>query len=298
MSMFQRSTAVFVLLLLSACDKKSESSNAGGDSKLPTKTDRSARREREARVDDEMREAKAALRKAYEAAEKESDPAAREKALAAVAWDGIDVDSELAREAFAALTPGSEESRRLIAHFAMRMADDDPDGALEWARSLEQPEERGDAMSRVAVVISDSDPARATTLIAEEVPEGLPRNRATIQVVQRWSQKAPADAAAWVATLPAGVARNLALQNLATTWSQSDTRAFEAWAVKQDALGPEVVAATANSLGRVITQEERDKRLDAFSDENFRRRVEEKLKESAPPVLSLPPRSNGKPPER
>ena len=78
-------------------------------------------------------DSKLALRESYDAALQEKDAAVREHAMEQIAWDGIDVDTELARKAFEALPPDSEASRRLVAHFAGRLADRDPDQALERA---------------------------------------------------------------------------------------------------------------------------------------------------------------------
>jgi hypothetical protein len=279
------SSAAVLLLLVSACEKKSESSSGGenrsGAPSKPTRTER-----RDLRAERET-EAKTELRKALEAAESETDPAAREKALATVAWDGIDIDREIAQKAFAGLTPGGEEARRLIAHFAMRMADDDPEAALEWARGLEQPVERDDAISRIAVVISTSDPQRGASLALEEVPEGLPRNRAVVQIVQRWSQTAPADAATWITSLPDGPARKGAIRNLSTIWSESDGAALSRWVSAHEALAPEVVAGVADSLRLIPDEATRAQRLASFTDQGFRQRVEEDL-EKTPPMIPPP----------
>ncbi|MCW1921049.1 hypothetical protein OKA05_00690 [Luteolibacter arcticus] len=281
MRLLPRSAAVLALLI-SACEKKSESSGTGNGA-APAAA--SPRREREDHREGEEAEAKVALRQALEDAGKESDPAAREKAVAAVAWDAIDVDRELAQQAFAALAPGGEEARRLIAHFAMRLADTDPEAALEWARGLEQPAERDDALGRVAAVISATDPQRAAALALEEVPEGPLRDRTVVQVVQRWSQSAPADAGKWVAALPAGRARSAALEHLAGTWSAADAPAFAAWASKQEPVLPEVTTAIASSLRTIRDDAERTKRLAAFTDPDFRGRIEAELSRAA---LQLP----------
>jgi hypothetical protein len=265
--------AAVLVLLLSACEKKSEPAHGESNSERPAKPTRTERPERS---EDEL-DPKVSLREALDTAEKEGDPAAREKALAAVAWDGIDVDRELAQKAFAGLTPGGEAARRLVAHFAMRMADDDPEAALEWARGLEQAEERSDAISRIAVVISTSDPKRAAALATDEVPEGLMRDRASVQIVQRWSQSAPADAAQWVATFPEGKARQAALESLAGSWLGADAPAFATWASKEEAQLPELATAVAGSIRVIPDEAVRAKRLAAL-DEAFRQHVEEALK--------------------
>ena len=292
------SSAVVFLLLLSACDKKNESSAAGGNSDGPAKPSKMDRRSREEREQKDRVErnskAKEEILKALEAAEKEPDPQAREKALAAVAWDAIDIDREIAQRAFAGLTPGGEDAKRLVAHFAMRLADNSPDAALEWARSLERPEERDDAIGRIAAVVAESDPKLAIAL-TNEVPEGLMRDRASVQIVQRWSQSKPADAAQWVATLPEGRARKAALQNLANSWLGSDPVSFAKWASNKDPQLPELASAVAISLRFTPDEGERLARLAAFTDDTFRARVEEELEQAGPtfppPLPSVPPAS-------
>ena len=50
-------------------------------------------------------------------------PAAREKELADVAWNALEIDPDLARDAFLQLPLDSAEKIRLIRHYAMRLAD-------------------------------------------------------------------------------------------------------------------------------------------------------------------------------
>jgi hypothetical protein len=269
-------------LLFSACEKKSESSSSssssgGTGSGAPTKSTRTERHggtraEREAA-------AKSELAEALDSALKEPDPAAREKAIAQVAWDAIDVDRRIAEKAFQALTPGSEESRKLVAHFAMRLADQNPEAALEWASGLEEQVERDDALSRVAAVIAGNDPTRASDLV-KEIPEGLVRNRAIVQVSQRWSQTAPKEAGTWLASLSAGHARKAALTDLAKTWSETDAAGFANWASTQETQLPEMLSAVADALRTLPDSEARAKRMDSFSNPAFREQVEAELKKS------------------
>lgn len=279
MRSFHLSAAALALFLFS-CEKKGESTSsetASGQehaTKRPRPEHSGSRRENE-------RESQVALKEAYQTAQQEADPAAREKAISSIAWDAIDVDPELAREAFVELTPGSEEARKLTAHFAMRLADDSPDKALEWARSLEQPNMRDDAVSRVAVVISSEDPKRAITLATNSVPEGILRDRTVAQIAQRWSQTAPSDAATWIASLPAGSARRYSVQYLTKAWSESDPRAFSKWASSQKSLLPEVASAVSASLRQLPNEEERTKRLDSLGDGSLRQLVDEQLTNSS-----------------
>jgi hypothetical protein len=203
--------------------------------------------------------------------------------LESVAWDALDVDPELAREAFAELTPDRESSRRMVGHFAMRLAEDDPDQAIEWARALEQEEERSDAFGRIAVVVAAADPSRAADLLSEEMRAGLPRDRAVVQVVQRWAQSAPADAAAWVVAFPQGAARSAGFKAVAAAWIGSDPAALAAWveAREDGPLRIEAVLAVAEAL-RAAPPETRAVRLGTFQDPEVRKELESILSQSPP----------------
>jgi hypothetical protein len=267
-----------LLLLLVACGEKKESASSSpdaGQSALPGRSSvRSA-------GDEDEPDPRIALRASLDQAAAEPDPAAREKILESVAWDAIDVDPALSREAFAALTPDSASSRRLIGHFAMRLADESPEKAIAWARELEQEEERSDAFGRIAVVLSDSEPAAAATLVAEEMTAGPPRDRAVVQVIQRWSQAAPADAAGWIAAFPQGAARSAGLKVVAAAWVDADPAALAAWveAREQGPVRTEAILAVAEALRPA--PEKQPARLAHFQDPEVRRQVES--------ILSQPP---------
>jgi hypothetical protein len=275
-----RSMLVLPLLLLAACEKKKDSSGSsseGGQSALPGRsTTRSASEEDEP-------DPRIALRASFDRASGEKDAEAREKILESVAWDAIDVDPALSREAFAALTPDSESSRRLVGHFAMRLADEDPERAIEWAAALEQEEERSDAFGRIAVVISATDPSRAATLVSEKMTAGPPRDRAVVQIVQRWSQAAPADAATWIAAFPQGAARSAGIKAVAAAWMQSGAPALAAWieAREEGPVRTEAVLAAAEAL-RPSPPETRATRLGSFQDPAVRKQIESILAQPSP----------------
>lgn len=276
-----RSMLVLPLLLLAACDKRKQgssgSSEESGQGALPGRsTNRSASSEEEP-------DPRIALRASFDRAAGEKDAAAREKILESVAWDAIDVDPALSREAFAALTPDSESSRRLVGHFAMRLADEDPERAIEWAAALEQEEERSDAFGRIAVVISATDPSRAATLVSEEMTAGPPRDRAVVQVIQRWAQAAPADAATWIAAFPQGAARSAGIKTVAAAWMQSDAPALAAWveAREEGPVRTEAILAAAEAL-RTASPDLRPNLIGAFKDPAVRKQIEGFLSQASP----------------
>lgn len=270
-------TACFVplALFLAGCDKPESSEEQAST----TIRERPTRVERRDDHREEEPDPKVALRDAFRAAKSESDASARERALETVAWDGIDVDPELAREAFAELEPGGAAAKRLVGHFAMRLADEDPEAALAWAKDLEQTTEREEAIGRIAVVVSAADPARAATLVTEELPAGKPRDRVVVQVVQRWAQAAPEEAADWLATFPEGAARSGGLNAVVATWMAADAAGFATWATGKTAEGlrEEVAAVAADALRAVPDDATREARLGAIRDGAFRAAVEASL---------------------
>ena len=223
------------------------------------------------------------LKRTFDEALATPDTASSQKALEQVAWDGLDVDPELARRAFEKLQPDSAARRKLSAHFAMRLAESDPDAALEWAGALPDEGERSEALGRIAVVISAKDPERAGHLIAEQMPAGAVRDRAVVQVLQRWSQADPSAATEWAGDFSAGAARSAGLKVSLGAWLEKDASAAATWiaARSEESLQADCLQAVAESL-RPATPEDRKQRLAAFSDNEFRVKVENLLAQPPP----------------
>jgi hypothetical protein len=259
--------------------EKSQPSGEGGSN-----SGKAARSEsRELHGDGEEQDPGVVLKRTFDDAMVTPDTASREKALERVAWDAIDVDADLARRAFEKLAPDSEGRRKLAAHFAMRLAESNPDEAIEWAQALPEEGERGEALGRIAVVISSRDPERAARLIAEQVPAGTSRDRAVVQVLQRWSQADPGAATEWVGDFSAGAARSAGLKVGIAAWLEKDVPAAAAWIGGRgdEALRAECLVAVAESL-RATGAELRTQRLAAFGDAEFRRKVENLLAQPPP----------------
>jgi len=223
------------------------------------------------------------LRGSYDEALASPDPAARERALEQVAWDGIDVDADLAQQAFEALPRDSAASRRLVAHFAMRLADTDPEQAIAWAKGLEHEGERAEAFGRIAVVISATDPQKAAALVAAEMPPGTPRDRAVVQVLQRWSQASPADATGWISGFTPGGARSAGLKVTLAAWVVTDGPAAAAWLESRtdDSIRTESLLAVAETL-RSGKPEFRASRLGQFQNPEIRYKLENLLAQPQP----------------
>lgn len=218
-----------------------------------------------------------ALREIYEAAIKIESPVVREKALADVAWNALEIDPDLAHEAFRQLPANSPEKIRLIQHYAMRLAEQDPDEALAWADSLGTDQEIAAAKEQIALVIAESDPHRAANLISESGITGREFDVAVVQVIQRWAAKSAPDAAAWVSSFPQGEAREAGIRIIAEKWLPSDAPAAFNWL--RNMSDTVIRKETARAMEGVILQQPQDIR-DTWlrqADAGIRRELEEQL---------------------
>ena len=217
-----------VVLCLAACDRSGHQAREADEKPGPqvTKSGRPPRELSHASPTDQLREALARAESLAEAPE-------RDKAIAKIAWDVIETDPGLAREALGKITVESVEKIPLIQHFAMRMADEDVDAALEWASTLESEREAAAARVRIALVVADADPARAAGLLSEHGLANREFEVAVVQVLQHWADKSPPDAAAWVAMFPPGDFRKEGIRSVVSQWTQDNPQATFSWLAGQ-----------------------------------------------------------------
>jgi hypothetical protein len=171
----------------------------------------------------------AELRKILNAAAGIESPETREKTIADVAWNALETDPELAWEALLQLPTDGTEKIRLLQHYAMRLAERNPEEALAWASSLGTSEEVSAACGQIALILAETDPQRAATLLSESGIAGRTFDVATVQVIQRWVAQSPSHAAAWVALFPPGAAREAGIKIIAEQWLACDALAAIVW---------------------------------------------------------------------
>ena len=213
-----------VFPLLAACDRRTGRDVPDAPGNSGPEVTRAAREPRP-----EPAGAEVNLRDGLDRAREIEAPGERGKALAEVAWNALEIDPGLASEAFGELRVESVERIRLIQHFAMRLAEMNPDEALKWADALGSDGETAAARCRIALVISDADPKRAADLLSESGIEGREFDVAVVQVLQRWAVKSPPDAMAWVALFPAGASRAVGMKTVVSQWASQDAAAVFAW---------------------------------------------------------------------
>jgi hypothetical protein len=232
------------LALLGACERPDKTGRRAEEKEGPEIT-HSHRPPRE-----HLPDKKETLREALAKARKCAEPEQRDKLLVQAAWNAMELDPELAREAFESLMIESPDRIALIQHFAMRMADADPEEALKWAATLESEREAAAARVRIALVLADEDPSRAANLLSEYGLANREFEVALVQVLQRWSNKSPQDAAAWVAVFPPGEFRKAGVETVASGWLRSDPEAAFAWltSLSDEAIRMEAGDAFAKSF--------------------------------------------------
>jgi hypothetical protein len=186
------------------------------------------------------------------------DPAEREKELAAITWDAIETNQELAHQAFEKLTPDSPEKIRLIQHYAMLLASQNIDEAIEWARTLESEKEIAAALSQIAVSLAETDPLRAANLLVDSEIPGRDFEVAIVQVIQRWAAQSTTDAADWVVLFPPGAAREAGIKVISELWLPKDAPTAFAWLDKMK--DTELRKETARAMEGIILQQPQETR--------------------------------------
>jgi hypothetical protein len=232
-------------LLLVACDKPPPPADNPDKAAAASSTAR-AMRPAKAPLSQSRDEVRAQLQSAREI----SSPQERNRALAAAVWEALELDPELASEGFQQLIAGSAEKNQLIQHYAMRLAEQDTDHALQWASELANDEEKSLAFGNIALVLAEKEPERAAKLLSDSGVVGRDFDVAVVQVIQRWAAHSPAAAAAWVSEFDAGEVRRDALQTVVAAWALSDLPAAMSWiaAIAQPTIRQEAVLGMAKSL--------------------------------------------------
>ena len=152
----------------------------------------------------------------------------RSAALLAVAYELNREDPPRAM-AVAVKLPASESRDEFIVQSAGAWATSASKEAVAWARQIQDETLRYRALAAIATGSADDDPAGAATLAAQSLPAGKEQDDAVVGIVQRWVQKEPGKAAAWVAEFPTGMLRDTALETVVKLWADQDLAEAGKW---------------------------------------------------------------------
>ncbi len=114
----------------------------------------------------------------------------------------------------AAKLPSGAERDGLIEHAAAEWTTKAPAEAAAWAKGMGEGEVKDRTMVAVISAWSDTDPVAAAEMAIKSLPAGRPLDDALVGIVQRWVQKEPESALAWVNRFPEGALREVALENI------------------------------------------------------------------------------------
>ena len=112
----------------------------------------------------------------------------------------------------------ADQRRTYLSTLVSNWTSADSEGAVAFARSLENPQERVNALSTCASSLGFQNPEALTALI-NEIPAGIQRTRAIRSLVSDPFGNGGADAAAWLRTMPEAE-RTAVLQNGEGNWSE------------------------------------------------------------------------------
>jgi hypothetical protein len=105
----------------------------------------------------------------------------------------------------------NSERDELIRHAVGEWAVTAPDAAAGWARQIEDRPLRGRTLAAIAIAWAEIDPRVAATVATEELEPGRLQEDTVVSVAQRWAQREPAEAVAWINSFEEGELRAAAL---------------------------------------------------------------------------------------
>lgn len=180
------------------------------------------------------------------------DAGERSAAMLAIASE-LNRDDPLSALALAAELPESQNRDEFIVQSASAWGADAFRESVEWAGQIPNESLRHRVISAIAAAAAESDPAAAATLAVQSLPGGKEQDDAVVGIVQRWVQKEPEQAAAWVAAFPPGKLRDAALESVIKLWADKDLAQAGVWVNGFSSSASRDVAVAAY-VGKVAVQ--------------------------------------------
>jgi hypothetical protein len=140
-----------------------------------------------------------------------SDPFSRERAVISVGYEAARTFPREALTLAAELMPGDGRDA-LLAHAAAQWAIESPEDVVNWAGRISEVNIRDRILASAAEAWSDQDPVAAANMVVERLTPGRFQEDAVMGIVQRWMQKEPEAALAWIQRFPEGDLRRTALE--------------------------------------------------------------------------------------
>ncbi|MCH6256116.1 hypothetical protein MLD52_06120 [Puniceicoccaceae bacterium K14] len=173
-------------------------------------------------------------------------------------WSNQDLDTAL----LYAKNLSSENEAFAIA-LVNHWANHEPKKAMEWARSIADPDKQTKILASLIANWSATSPLQAAQAVANDLPLGEAQEQAIISVASGLAAADPESAILWVEALPPGQLRKYAIQNVAHQLSQANSDNLIAWLETLEASDDRDAALAAG--GSQFIEEDPDLALQLFS---------------------------------
>ncbi len=148
--------------------------------------------------------------------------------LSGAALQAADRDPRVAID-LAQRMPSGDDRSNAFETIAYAWAVADPVAAGKWIETVTDPLLRQRLLATGAKALASSDPDLAATWLVSAVKSGAVLNDTALTIVDAWTAKDPAAAAAWVQEFPAQAPRQEAIQLVLQRWQKSNPDAANAW---------------------------------------------------------------------
>ncbi len=152
----------------------------------------------------------------------------KESGLIAVAYEAARTAPESALWLASELSPTPARDG-LITHTVREWASQDAEAPISWAEKMKASSLQEDVFANAAISLSEKDPIGAANLALQKLSPGARQDNTVVSIVQRWTQTAPAEAAAWVARFPQGEVRDASVENLVQLWTDKNPKDAVGW---------------------------------------------------------------------
>ena len=144
-----------------------------------------------------------------------ADSNERDTMLSCVCFQVAEADPRQAIQILEQQGPGNDRREMMLGNLAQQWAAQDLQAATTWASSYPAGENRDNLFLHIALAQSQTDPAEAAQMVAEQISPGPIQEEAAMSVLQKWAMQDMAGATAWAAQFPAGECYDRARTELA-----------------------------------------------------------------------------------
>ena len=142
-----------------------------------------------------------------------SDVPAQTSAILAIGYESARTEPLKGLELAIQLKPSGERNQ-LLSHLVSQWSANDFHKALGWVIQVEEPILREHLLEAVVVAGAEANGEASAHAASSQMAPGDIQDRAAVAIVQRWVQKSPEAAAAWVARFPTTPMRQAAEKEL------------------------------------------------------------------------------------